>query len=47
MPEGFDGQHIADVLGIPVATVWTRLFHARRDFAERVRALGFDPEDLR
>lgn len=45
--EGFDGQHIATVLGIPIATVWTRLFHARRDFAERLRALGLASEDVR
>lgn len=29
--EGISGEHAAAALGIPVATVWTRLHHARRD----------------
>lgn len=29
--EGLSGQQVAEVLGIPVNTVWTRLHHARRD----------------
>jgi RNA polymerase sigma-70 factor, ECF subfamily len=30
--EGYSGDEIAAMLGIPVATVWTRVFHARKDF---------------
>jgi RNA polymerase sigma-70 factor (ECF subfamily) len=30
--EGYDGEEIADILDIPINTVWTRLHHARRDF---------------
>jgi RNA polymerase sigma-70 factor (ECF subfamily) len=29
--EGMSGEDVADALGIPVATVWTRLHHARRE----------------
>jgi RNA polymerase sigma-70 factor, ECF subfamily len=29
--EGVPGQQVAAALGIPVATVWTRLHHARRE----------------
>ena len=28
--EGFSGDEIAQMLGIPVGTVWTRVYHARR-----------------
>lgn len=30
--EGLDGPEIAQMLGIPVGTVWTRLHHARKSF---------------
>ena len=30
--EGYSGEEIASIQGIPVATVWTRLHHARKDF---------------
>jgi RNA polymerase sigma-70 factor (ECF subfamily) len=30
--EGYSGEEIAAVQGIPVATVWTRLHHARKEF---------------
>ena len=30
--EGLPGQQIADILQVPLRTVWTRLFHARRAF---------------
>jgi RNA polymerase sigma-70 factor (ECF subfamily) len=35
--EGYSGEEIADLLDIPIATVWTRLHHARRDFLELLR----------
>jgi RNA polymerase sigma-70 factor (ECF subfamily) len=31
--EGYSGEEIAALQGVPVATVWTRLHHARRDLA--------------
>lgn len=33
------GQEIALAVGCPLKTVWTRLFHARREFLARVAAL--------
>jgi RNA polymerase sigma-70 factor (ECF subfamily) len=30
--DGYGGDEIADILDIPINTVWTRLHHARRDF---------------
>ncbi|HEY2406489.1 MAG TPA: RNA polymerase sigma factor [Polyangiaceae bacterium] len=32
--EGYSGEEIADLLDIPLNTVWTRLHHARKDFFE-------------
>jgi RNA polymerase sigma-70 factor (ECF subfamily) len=32
--EGLSGEEIAEAVGCPLKTVWTRLFHARREFAE-------------
>jgi RNA polymerase sigma-70 factor (ECF subfamily) len=32
--EGVTGEEVARALGIPVATVWTRLHHARRELRE-------------
>jgi RNA polymerase sigma-70 factor (ECF subfamily) len=29
--EGFTSQEIAELLGVPIGTVWTRLHHARRE----------------
>lgn len=43
--EGLSGVQIAERIGCPVGTVWTRLYHARKDFlriARRLRVL--DPE---
>jgi RNA polymerase sigma-70 factor (ECF subfamily) len=37
--EGYSGEEIAALQGIPVATVWTRLHHARRDFLALVEEL--------
>jgi RNA polymerase sigma-70 factor, ECF subfamily len=34
--EGYSGEEIAALECIPVATVWTRLHHARKDLAERL-----------
>lgn len=34
--EGYSGEEIADVLNVPINTVWTRLHHARREFLERL-----------
>jgi RNA polymerase sigma-70 factor (ECF subfamily) len=31
--EGYSGEEIAAFEGVPVNTVWTRLHHARREFA--------------
>jgi RNA polymerase sigma-70 factor (ECF subfamily) len=39
--EGLSGDQIADRVGCPVETVWTRLFHARREFGRIGRARGF------
>ncbi len=35
--EGMDGAGIAELLGIPVNTVWTRLHHGRKRFEELMR----------
>lgn len=40
--EGYTGEEIAALQGIPVSTVFTRLYHARRDFAAIVRQLQAD-----
>jgi RNA polymerase sigma-70 factor (ECF subfamily) len=37
--EGYDSADIAQLEGIPVATVRTRLHHARREFTERAEKL--------
>jgi RNA polymerase sigma-70 factor (ECF subfamily) len=34
--EGMSGEEVARILGIPVATVWTRLHHARRELREQL-----------
>ena len=36
--EGFSGEEIAALEGVPVKTVWTRLHHARREFLERMES---------
>ncbi len=40
--EGYTGEEIAVLQGIPVSTVFTRLYHARRDFAAIVKKLHDD-----
>lgn len=36
--EGFDGEEIAQILGIKVNTVWTRLHRARKTLSENLKA---------
>jgi RNA polymerase sigma-70 factor (ECF subfamily) len=36
--EGYSGQEIAVLQGVPIKTVWTRLHHARRDLVVMVAA---------
>jgi RNA polymerase sigma-70 factor, ECF subfamily len=38
--EELPGDTIAAVVGCPIKTVWTRLFHARRELRELARALA-------
>jgi RNA polymerase sigma-70 factor (ECF subfamily) len=40
--EGYSGDEIALLLDVPVATVWTRLHHARKEFLARVAELQED-----
>ena len=44
--EGSSGEDAAAALGIPLNTLWTRLHHARREFLERMEALGGNEEDV-
>jgi RNA polymerase sigma-70 factor (ECF subfamily) len=37
--EGYSGEEISQIQGVPLATVWTRLHHARRDFLRFVAEL--------
>ena len=34
--EGYSGEEIAELQGIPLNTVWTRLHHARKEFLRLV-----------
>lgn len=43
--EGMSGEEIAQLVGCNVATVWTRLFHARREFEARARAQGLNLDE--
>ncbi len=38
--EGYSGEEMAKLLEIPLATVWTRLYHARQEFFTLAKALG-------
>jgi RNA polymerase sigma-70 factor (ECF subfamily) len=38
--EGLSGEEIAERIGCPVNTVWTRLFHARKEFVAVASRLG-------
>jgi RNA polymerase sigma-70 factor (ECF subfamily) len=45
--EGYSGEEIAELEQIPVATVYTRLHHARRDFLRLTAAMtGQGAQDL-
>jgi RNA polymerase sigma-70 factor (ECF subfamily) len=37
--EGYSGEEIAQIQSLPVDTVWTRLYHARKDFMRLVAKL--------
>lgn len=41
--EGWSGEEIAERVGCNVATVWTRLYHARKDFERIARRRGLVP----
>jgi RNA polymerase sigma-70 factor (ECF subfamily) len=53
--QGLSGEEIAAALHIPLKTVWTRLFHARREVAAAIdrqllteaRTSGLDTEELK
>lgn len=38
--EGYSGEEIAEMQGIPLNTVWTRLHHARKEFLRLVAESG-------
>jgi RNA polymerase sigma-70 factor (ECF subfamily) len=38
--EGYSGEEIAEMQGIPLNTVWTRLHHARKEFLRLVSESG-------
>lgn len=38
--EGLPGQEIAEMVGCPLDTMWTRLFHARREFKKLLAERG-------
>ncbi len=40
--EGLPGQQVADIVGCPLDTMWTRLFHARREFKEKLSERGYN-----
>lgn len=45
--EGLSGQEVADLVGCPLDTMWTRLFHARREFKKLLGERGYhSAEDL-
>jgi RNA polymerase sigma-70 factor (ECF subfamily) len=43
--EGLPGQEVAEIVGCPLDTMWTRLFHARREFRALLAARGFHSSD--
>lgn len=38
--EGLPGHEVAEIVGCPLDTMWTRLFHARREFKKQLEARG-------
>jgi RNA polymerase sigma-70 factor, ECF subfamily len=38
--EGYTGEEIAELEGTPVSTIFTRLYHARREFTAIIKQLG-------
>ena len=42
--EGYSGQEIAALEEVPLATIWTRLHHAQKEFLRRVRETATDPK---
>ena len=42
--EGLTGEEVAERVGCKLATVWTRLFHARKDFERIARKRGLIEE---
>jgi len=38
--EGIPGQEVAEIVGCPLDTMWTRLFHARREFKKKLEERG-------
>jgi len=45
--EGYSGEEIAQIQDVPLATVWTRLHHARKAFAKIVQAARLGEEKKR
>jgi RNA polymerase sigma-70 factor (ECF subfamily) len=45
--EGYSGQEIAQIQSLPLKTVWTRLYHARKAFVEMVSELAPLKEGLK
>ncbi len=43
--EGLPGQEIAEMVGCPLDTMWTRLFHARREFRQKLAERGYHSAD--
>ena len=44
--EGLAYEEIAEITGAPLGTVKVHLFRARKELADAMRALGWDPEEL-
>lgn len=45
--EEMRAEEIALVLGCPLGTVWSRVYHAKRNLAARLREAGWSEEDRR
>ncbi|HXX70029.1 MAG TPA: RNA polymerase sigma factor [Polyangiaceae bacterium] len=43
--EGYSGEEIARIQGVPLKTVWTRLHHARKDFVRMVSELPAEGDE--